>query len=1190
MRIVLDMQGTQTDSRFRGIGRYTVSMVQALLQTHSEHEIFLAFNGSMPETIATAYLQFGDLIKPENILIWWGPGPVHNNKRNAWRRRVAEECFKTFLQGVKTDLLFISSYFESFSENAVTCVAEPEFNYATCVVVFDLIPWLNQKQYFVNPVYAAHYKRKLNEMQRAAAALTISAFSREEALQHLSFTTDQVVNTYLGVESKFRPRAIDIEKRQRIMQTFKLDRPFILYAGGSDERKNLPRLIEAFSLLSEPTRQSHQLLLAGKFVALDQEHLQKLALTLGIDSESVCFTGYISDDTLIDLYNLCKLFVFPSWHEGFGLPVLEAMACGAPAIAANCSSLPEVLANPEAMFDPLNVADISRKIAEVLGNEVLRQSLIERGAQQAKSFTWETSAAIAMEKFEQILAQQPKRAAVTPSALDHLLRAYYEQLISRIATLSVSQKSIIDQDLIELARCIDLNQSEALRICSIVALPDQSKWCLEPSLMPELAPALASLGQHVIDLHHPDQPCQQSLQPYQADILICRLPQTDRAPLLTQVQIAYGLRLPDISVPDKWVLSLNQHVRGVVVFSHFIRKLLIDAGVYVPIAIEEENFAAWAALLPAQDFLPIKKNHCFVCEVSDIETDGFDILLSAYGQSFCANDDVSLWVLAEPASVAAVRAYIECWQASALVWADVVVVTAYDDAIRKAIYLQSHCLVAPARFQDVGTTVRRAVALGLPVIATGWGGQAEQETELKTEVFSSIRRIDYSFVRCLKEPSSFNNYWAEPDQKQLSSLMLEQFSTHRSNETAVVLIHATHTAISSANSPAITLNRLAREWSSGPIVRPLTIGWITTWNVRCGIATYSEHFTDCISEDVIILAPRNAERLGLDCDNVVRCWDHTDTQLEDLNAAIKSYGINTLVVQFNFGFFEFAAIAELLKTQAARGVKVVMVMHSTSDPAHAPDRRLSLLTTALKTCHRILVHSISDMNRLKQIGLIENVTLFPLGVKEASPQVARATSQEPQNRNIKNFTLASYGFFLPHKGLLELINAVALLRANDQNVSLNMLNAEYPNSDSQALVQEARLMIQALGLTQHVKLTSDFLSDEESLLQLRQSDLVVYPYQETGESASAAVRFGLVAMKPVAVTPLAIFDDVSQAVFRLPGFTAEQIAKGLSLLIADLRSNSDETATVLEEAKAWVLAHQFPKLAVRLLGILKARV
>lgn len=1190
MRIVLDMQGAQTESRFRGIGRYTISMAKALLSIKSEHQIFLAFNASMPEAIVDVREQLGDLIQEKNILTWYGLGRVQNDDmRNTWRRRATEECFKTFLQEVQTDLLFISSYFESFNEHAVTCIAEPEYGYATCVVIYDLIPWLNQEQYFINPIYAADYTRKFNEIQRASAALTISEYSRQEALAQLSFHADQVVNTYLGAESRFRPRVIDSTKRQRIMQAFKLDRPFLLYAGGSDERKNLPRLIKAFSALPKSMRQSYQLLLAGKFSVADQEHLQRLTRAYGMNSASVCYTGYISDDMLIDLYNLCTLFVFPSWHEGFGLPVLEAMACGAPAIAAHCSSLPEVLADPAAMFDPLDTDDISRKIAEILGDEELRQRLIERGAQHVKSFSWEKSAAIAMTKFEQMLNQQPRRDLITGSEFIHASRTHYLQLVRRIADLSASLKHANEQDLMGLARCIDRNQNEAHRVCAMVDLPNQCTWHLEPSLLSALGPGLASLGQHVTAQHHLHPQSPHALQHHEADVLVCTLPDTDQVPLPNQVLISYGLHLSNTVVPEKWVTDLNRFVRGILVSSYFLRKLLIDAGVYVPIAVEAENVSAWTDLLPARDLCSIKQNYCFVCEVSDIERDGLDIVLSAYGQSFSSTDQVSLFVLVEPAVADAVHAYIDHWQACSLSRADIVTVNASDEAIRKAIFLQSDCVIAPGRFQNVGSTVSRAVALGLPIIATGWGAQVSRETESETELRSVIHRIDYKFVRCLKDPSLLNDYWAEPDQKQLASLMLEEFSIGRSCQVSGVAPTSKETTSATANSAAMTLNQLARHWSSGPILRPLRIGWITTWNVRCGIASYSEHLTECIPDDVVILAPRRAQKLRLDCDNVVRCWDHTDLHLEDLNTAIKSHGIDTLVIQFNYGFFEFAAISEFLNIQAARGVRVTMMMHSTVDPINDTNRRLSLIAPALRTCHRILVHSVNDMNRLKQIGLIDNVTLFPHGIQEISPQETRMTSCPTPGANGDQVILASYGFCLPHKGLLELIDAVALLRAKGQNVSLNMINAEYPISESQGLAEQARLKIAALGLTQHVKLTTDFLSDEQSLALLRQSDIVVYPYQESGESASGAVRFGLAAMKPVAVTPLAIFDDVSQAVYKLPGFSAERIADGLGGLIESLRLKTDETAATLETAKAWCLAHQFPTLTVRLLGILKAQ-
>jgi glycosyltransferase involved in cell wall biosynthesis len=604
---------------------------------------------------------------------------------------------------------------------------------------------------------------------------------------------------------------------------------------------------------------------------------------------------------------------------------------------------------------------------------------------------------------------------------------------------------------------------------------------------------------------------------------------------------------------------------------------LIDAGVFVPIFVEEEDLTAWTALSDAQEVHLSTKKFLFVCEVSNIESDGFDVLLSAYAHSFCEKDDVSLVVLVDLALANAVIAYVDAWKERGADLAGTVIVAPSDETMRKAIFLQSHCLVLPYRFQDVSLSVRRAVALGLPVITTGWGAQVD--VKIESPSFNRVRNLDYRFVRCLDEPSLFNNYWAEPDEKHLSRLMLEQFSTAGSSQAE---------GGSTINAPATAANQLSRKWSQGFSLRPLVIGWVTTWNVRCGIATYSEHLTECIPDDVMILAPRLADKLGLDCDNVIRCWDHTDPNLDELNAAVKRHGINALVVQFNYGFFEFPAITKFLQMQASRGVKVIITLHSTVDPAHAPERRLSLLVPALRTCHRILVHSVSDLNRLKKLGLIDNVTLFPHGVKEISHQASEPSLQVLQSRNSDDFVMASYGFFLPHKGLFELIDAVALLRAKGCNVVLNMFNAQYPNVESQQLVQQANLKIQALGLTQFIKLNSDFLSDEESLAQLKGADLVVYPYQETGESASGAVRFGLAALRPVAVTPLAIFDDVSQAVFKMPGCSTDQIADGLFDLIEGLKSNSNEVIAKRQVLYAWTMAHQYPKLAARLVGIFKA--
>ncbi len=274
-----------------------------------------------------------------------------------------------------------------------------------------------------------------------------------------------------------------------------------------------------------------------------------------------------------------------------------------------------------------------------------------------------------------------------------------------------------------------------------------------------------------------------------------------------------------------------------------------------------------------------------------------------------------------------------------------------------------------------------------------------------------------------------------------------------------------------------------------PAMPQLKIGWVTTWNTRCGIATLSAHLVENMPTDVTILAARTGQLTQIDGPEVVRCWNAgEEDSLKELAGVIDTHGIDTLVVQFNYGFFNFEKFADFLSRQIAAGKTIALTMHATIDPAHLPHKRLEKLQSELVRCQRILVHAPADLNRLKCLGLVDNVALFPHGIRDYTPptKVLRCSSAGEETL----FTIASYGFFLPQKGLLELIDAVSLLRQNGQNVRLKMVNAEYPVPESADLIQKAREKIKLLRLSDHVELTTDFLPDDESLALLSQADLI----------------------------------------------------------------------------------------------------
>ena len=422
MRIVIDLQGAQTESRFRGIGRYSLSIAQAIARNKGDHEIIIALNGLFPDTIGPIRERFEGILPQEDIRVWIAPGPVFDSdEKNVCRREVAEYIREAFLASLQPDIVFITSLFEGFDENAVTSVAIIDQKTPTIVMLYDLIPLRNPDQYLSsNPKYKEYYLRKIEHLKRANALLAISEYTAKQGCILLNLNENKIFNIYGASDVRLKNIKIPLKNEEELRQRFGITRPFILYTGGGDARKNLSRLIRAFSLLSTDMIKSHQLAIVGKLSDYEINDLIETARSVGLKQDELVFTGYISDNELLKFYNLCKLFVFPSWEEGFGLPVLEAMSCGAPTIAANSSSIPEVVGREDALFDPFSIESIAAKISYVLSNASFREELSHHGIFQAKKFSWDNSAKKAILALEQYAVEKhqncqgPKEHIIRP--------------------------------------------------------------------------------------------------------------------------------------------------------------------------------------------------------------------------------------------------------------------------------------------------------------------------------------------------------------------------------------------------------------------------------------------------------------------------------------------------------------------------------------------------------------------------------------------------------------------------------------------------------------------------------------------------------------------------------------------------------------------------------------------------------
>lgn len=821
MRIVLDIQSCQSGSRFGGIGRYSLELAKAMVRLAPEDEFLIVLNDRNPGAIHRIRQEFRDLLPPDNFRVFAVPDQCFYLPDGGKVALVAEFIREQFLLDLKPDFIHLTSLFEGFLDKVVTSVDISGAAIPTAVTLYDLIPIAQKELYLADARAREHYFSKFDQLKKAHALLAISDFSAREGVELIGDYKGVVADIRGGIDASFRPMPDAKARIGDFLERRGIGDKFLMYTASFDQRKNQRKLIEAFAALPAAVRKGYQVVIVGDGWPAVYHELRVVASDLGLTEKEVIFTGRVSDEELVGLYTLCTLFVFPSLWEGLGMPVLEAMACGAPVIGSNSTSVPEVLGLAEAEFDPTDVRSIAAKMEQALTNKKFYAALKAHAARHVAGFTWEESARRALAAIRQAhvqLCEQPRpRKAVSPRA--------------KLAAL-VSKGDYSEEQVWEIACCLAANELEA--------------------------------------------------------------------------------------------------------------------------------------------------------------------------------------------------------------------------------------------------------------------GAAD------------------------------------------------------------------------APKPKIKL------------------GWVTSWATRCGIASYSDNLLQGLDADVAILAPEAPGVTLNDTPNVTRCWAQgKEGKLDELAARIDALELTDIVVQFNFGFFNFENFNAFIEEQVVKGRRVYITLHSTHDTMDLQGHRLVDLYRGLAAANAVIVHADQDIERLAAMGISQNVVQIPQGVRlYGGGTVPRKDGAE---------VIASYGFFLPNKGLPELIEALSIVRQSGRDVKLKMVNAHYGDSSgySDGEIAKAKAKAEALGIGDHVTMITDYLPETESIDHLRGADLIVYAYQNTGESSSAAVRTGLASGTPIAVTPLRIFDDVAEATFRLPGVAPDQMAAGVIATLDKIKAGDDSVARRKAAAGAWCASHDVAAVRDRLMRLVR---
>jgi len=370
-----------------GIGTYIRNLVRALARVDSENQYTLI-------TTELPVPEFSDL--PSNFRTAVFPGPT--------RSGLAQVNYGLFLRKIGADLFHIPL-------NAVPLLMPKPY----LVTIHDMSTLLFASQTGYRNRLRHFYLRR--GLLRADRVMAVSMATCRDVEAVMGIPASRIRVIYNAPDPIFHAPSAPATAApggeefgyppeiQRVLDRYRIHYPFLLYVGRTNPQKNIPRLVEAFAVLrgeiqDHPLYRDLRLLIIGdeisRYPALRHAVIQSRV------EDTVRFLGFVPIDTLRTFYQAASAFVFPSLYEGFGLPPLEAMACGTPVVCSHVSSLPEVVGDAAEVVNPENVFDIARGMREVLLNTDRRSAMVQRGFEQARRFSWERTAQQVLEAYQEV--------------------------------------------------------------------------------------------------------------------------------------------------------------------------------------------------------------------------------------------------------------------------------------------------------------------------------------------------------------------------------------------------------------------------------------------------------------------------------------------------------------------------------------------------------------------------------------------------------------------------------------------------------------------------------------------------------------------------------------------------------------------------------------------------------------------
>jgi glycosyltransferase involved in cell wall biosynthesis len=440
----------------------------------------------------------------------------------------------------------------------------------TVVTLYDLIPLVFPDQYLHHRGMRAYYYGRLQLIRHVDGILALSKHTAEDAVERLQVSPERIHVINAGTSERFSAMyPSPVAAWEHLSRELRTVRPgFLLYVGGADFRKNMEGMIAGFARLAQALRARHQLVIANILHPGQAELLRADAERAGIEPEQLVLTGHVSDSDLGALYHACTLFVFPSFYEGFGLPILEAMSCGAPVAASTATSVPEVLGDLDGTFNPHDPDSIASCLTDVLTSAELLDRLKARSERRVAEFTWERVAEESIQAYERTVAGTRRRrfrrarvAFVTPWPPEQTRIADYNRRLAAELGQHVDLDVIVG-DPVDVypesqergVRLIDAGDMEGMRA---LRQPDRILYCMGSSGLHRHVYELLRRRPGAVVLHDV------SLTGFYRWYAGVERPEAPESAFADRIRAMYGSRLPPYATQDGKLASGRRVALGV---------------------------------------------------------------------------------------------------------------------------------------------------------------------------------------------------------------------------------------------------------------------------------------------------------------------------------------------------------------------------------------------------------------------------------------------------------------------------------------------------------------------------------------------------------------------------------------------------------------------------------------------------